>query len=619
MASSLPERPDIEQLRRQAKELRDAARRGDAAAVQRFADRTAPITLAAAQLVIARELGFPSWPQLKAAVDAASHTPLRTFVSACGAGDVPLVRELLAADPSVAVAIDEERGWPALMYVCNSKSHQVDPDRGPALAEVVRMLLSAGANVNTNNGSLQQYRSALTGAVDVNNPDIVSVLLDAGAHPDPGQPIATAAGFRDHRCLKLLLAHGARVTRTWAIGAAVFADDPDAVALLADALESTGIGAARDAGDALGDAAAEASLPVITALLQAGANPDGNDPGDIPPIRRAVRAGRSEAADLLRAAGATAEIAAVDRFLSACLDADRETAERLLADNADLREHLDEQDRIVFIDAAGSRPAAAVGLMLELGFDVADRNGLGEQPLHSAAYRGNADVVQLLLDAGAEVDARDSRFDATPLAYATVGSREQDGEPGDWIRTVRLLIDAGASREGVWVTGKPPSADVAQLLQLYGIAPDAAPEDEADEHDTVEPESPGTDAAAEIGRQLVAVYSDGDLELFASLLHPEVRWGRGAQGCSGSNEVVDWYRRLQAEGVDSNVQSIAVDGDAVILELAPARHAEGARPAPAQLRYQIFLVRDAQIVEISGAPDQRTAFAHARRSREVTS
>ena len=73
--TSLPERPDLNQLRRQAKELREGARSGDAAALERFAawarpGAQGPVSLAAAQLVIARELGFPSWPKLKAAVDA---------------------------------------------------------------------------------------------------------------------------------------------------------------------------------------------------------------------------------------------------------------------------------------------------------------------------------------------------------------------------------------------------------------------------------------------------------------------------------------------------------------------------------------------------------------------
>src|SRR5258706_12619035 len=82
MSDSLPERPDLAQLRRQAKELRDAARREEAGAVERFVRHhgSAPqgaVTLAAAQLVIARELGFARWPRLKAAVEAHAAGPER--------------------------------------------------------------------------------------------------------------------------------------------------------------------------------------------------------------------------------------------------------------------------------------------------------------------------------------------------------------------------------------------------------------------------------------------------------------------------------------------------------------------------------------------------------------
>src|SRR3984957_4616537 len=144
MSISLPERPDLDQLRRQAKELRDAARGGDPDAADRLARHrgSAPqddVTLAAAQLVIARELGFGSWPQLKAAVEAHTNTPERRaalFVAASvdgrlrGAktmldkapdiarysleaaallGDSKQVGERLAVDPLAAVAIDDVR------------------------------------------------------------------------------------------------------------------------------------------------------------------------------------------------------------------------------------------------------------------------------------------------------------------------------------------------------------------------------------------------------------------------------------------------------------------------------------------------------------------------------
>lgn len=70
---SLPKRPHLDQLRRESKQLRDAARSGDPDALRRLralgpAD-SATATLSAAQLAVAREYGFASWPRLKEALD----------------------------------------------------------------------------------------------------------------------------------------------------------------------------------------------------------------------------------------------------------------------------------------------------------------------------------------------------------------------------------------------------------------------------------------------------------------------------------------------------------------------------------------------------------------------
>lgn len=184
----------------------------------------------------------------------------RGLLAAVVLGDTESVREMLTADPAAAVAIDDERGWPPLLYACYSRWHQIDPGRAAGLAEVVRVLLGAGANPNTHDGS---YRSALKGSVEVNNPDVAAVLLDAGASPDRFQPIGEAVGHRDHRCLRLLLSHGARVASTWAVSSAVYHDDPGAMSLLLDALETTGTDRTRMATEALPDAAAHASLSVL--------------------------------------------------------------------------------------------------------------------------------------------------------------------------------------------------------------------------------------------------------------------------------------------------------------------------------------------------------------------
>lgn len=70
----LREHPNLEQLRRQAKELLSGFMKGDAAVAAEInahydtADTTT-FALHDAQLVIARSYGFDSWPKLKAYVD----------------------------------------------------------------------------------------------------------------------------------------------------------------------------------------------------------------------------------------------------------------------------------------------------------------------------------------------------------------------------------------------------------------------------------------------------------------------------------------------------------------------------------------------------------------------
>lgn len=64
----LPDRPDLDQLRHQARELLRAARAGDEDAIHRLLAVSNRQTLGTAQLALAREHGFTSWTRLKSEV-----------------------------------------------------------------------------------------------------------------------------------------------------------------------------------------------------------------------------------------------------------------------------------------------------------------------------------------------------------------------------------------------------------------------------------------------------------------------------------------------------------------------------------------------------------------------
>ena len=95
--SQLPERPDTDQLRRQARELQRAAQDGDPAALRRLQAVSDKVTLSTAQLALAREYGFPSWRRLADEVErrrAAMNDPQR---SAAAPG--PATREPVPPPP----------------------------------------------------------------------------------------------------------------------------------------------------------------------------------------------------------------------------------------------------------------------------------------------------------------------------------------------------------------------------------------------------------------------------------------------------------------------------------------------------------------------------------------
>jgi Family of unknown function (DUF5990)/Domain of unknown function (DUF5655) len=103
---ALPRRPDLDQLRRQARELLRAAAANDEQALGRIRVVSQKHTLSAAQLAIAREYGFASWPRLRAEV-------LRRQAGAGAVADAGTVAapETVPASEPAAKSWQEMREW----------------------------------------------------------------------------------------------------------------------------------------------------------------------------------------------------------------------------------------------------------------------------------------------------------------------------------------------------------------------------------------------------------------------------------------------------------------------------------------------------------------------------
>jgi ankyrin repeat protein len=288
---------------------------------------------------------------------------------------------------------------------------------------------------------------------------MTALLLDRGANPDDDESVYHACESRDHTCLRLLLDAGARVDGTNAVAHMLDYDDVEGLRMLLDA------GAADLDGVVHHALIRDRSRVHIELLLRHGAPiPDGA-------ATMAVRRGRADLADLLGEAHPTP----ADELLGAVRRGDRNGVEAVLAAHPGLLGTLGRGDHDVLVHAVATSNRAALDLMLDLGFPIDVRSEeFDETPLHAAAWYGKADMVALLLDRGADVNAEAGRpFHGTPLDWAARGSRhaEQDvlNDPrADHVATVERLLAAGARLGRPEGSVGSATAEVAALLEAAG-------------------------------------------------------------------------------------------------------------------------------------------------------
>jgi len=189
MNRSLPtrafrEHTDLDQLKRQAKELLEAIRGGDAAAITEVnahyrGDDAATFALHDAQLVLARAYGFESWPKLKAYVDGIT---VKRLLQAVRASDLEKVQAMLRARPelvNMGVGEDEHH---AIHYAVLNRS-----------PEMTRLLMQHGADARSGIYPHRDATTAITLAAERGFDDIVAVIREEEqrrreAHAGSGAP-----------------------------------------------------------------------------------------------------------------------------------------------------------------------------------------------------------------------------------------------------------------------------------------------------------------------------------------------------------------------------------------------------------------------------------------------
>jgi ankyrin repeat protein len=432
-----------EQLRKQAKDLVKAARSGDADALARLGGRE-PI-LARAQLVIAREQGYSSWPALVAASDASADE----FVLAATGGRRGRAEAMLAARPEIerdswarlvlGRGWDGDpnkpggpRSWAPLLYVCHSCFSS---------AALASELLDRGADPNASFVNEYGRMPALYGAAGVvHDPELTRVLLEAGADPDDGESVYHSTEAESPECLRVLLEHGAS-THANDLAHALDEDRFPHVRLL---LEH---GADPNGGATMAHAVRRGRSPAfLRVLAEHGADLDrpGGETwrGDVPlrtPYQHAFLRGRSDQAETLAELGASTDIDPRDRAVAAVARGER--PETPLPDTLD----PDAQEVLVLAALRGH-----ADLVLQL-VGPQFRGVVGGSPegtlLHHAAWVGDPGLVRLLLARGAGPTARSGAEFDTPLAWAALASEHHELPGRDYVAVAELLAEAGGAVE----------------------------------------------------------------------------------------------------------------------------------------------------------------------------
>jgi ankyrin repeat protein len=432
----LPDRPNVEHLRKQAK-----ARK-----------RETGTTLSVAQRGIARDYGFPSWSRLVRHVQAVG---LEGIERQLAIADPDGLATVIAAEPrSVHEPVD---GLEPLLYLLRRSVGS-----GADVRECTRLLLEAGADPNAftheaeDGGDWDFY--AVRSAVDRDDAALVELLLAHGAE-------------RDEDALYHACEHGgtALLEALWKPGAEQY------VGHKVDFEDLEGLRWFLDRGADVNERcclhhaiARGRSLRVVQLILDAGADIDRPwtfwDIGRRP-LALAARCGHLAAYEVLESLGATAELDDVDRAVLAVARGESVALPRARPPALGNPE-TDDYGWIVGQFALLDR-TEIVSALLDSGWDVDTRGWSGFSPLDQAAMHGRRATVELLVERGANLSDRAwGGHGPTPLDCAIWGIRNNPAHDGDYVGTVEVLAAAGAP-----TVHEAPSPDPAvdRVLERYGV------------------------------------------------------------------------------------------------------------------------------------------------------
>lgn len=394
-------------------------------------------------------------------------------------GDDATVRQFIAADPATATAPGGPFKRDPLTHLCFSRYLQHDPSRSAGFVRAATALLDAGASpvtgfYDSTHTPTPCFESVLYGAAGVaHHPGLTRLLLERGADPNdpPGYevPYHAPEGY-DNRALQVLVETGK--LSPWSLSMMLIRkvdwhDEEGALYLLQHGADPEYTPEDGGGWRPLHHATArDNSIRMVGFLLDHGADPLREKDGATA-LEHAARRGRGDLLELFMSRDVPIKLSGVDALIAGCALHNDEAITSLGQLAPSLVQDLVRRGGQLIVEFAGNGNTGGVQRLVDLGVPVDARFAEGDgywevapdtTALQNAAWRLHFDTVDLLVQRGADVNARNGKGQtALQLAIRACTTSYWSGRRNP--RSIAQLLDAGADTREITLPTGYPEAD----------------------------------------------------------------------------------------------------------------------------------------------------------------
>lgn len=188
-------------------------------------------------------------------------------------------------------------------------------------------------------------------------------------------------------------------------------------------------------------------LEAVEVLLEHGINIDAKTSGGKTAYAHAIRRKFDEISDRLAKAGADTSLNMADHLAVALVNNQLVIAENIITDNPGLVPKMKPEEVRILPDLAGRNMPDAVKMLIRAGVDLSARGLDGGTALHQAAWFGQPEMANILIEYHAPLNILCEAHRLPPigwLAHGSVYSGGADERSTAYARIAESLLSAGA-------------------------------------------------------------------------------------------------------------------------------------------------------------------------------